>query len=437
MGLSHSPRVVTDSLVLALDAANSFKSAKGFKNILNLSTWTLGTGGVTGFSVNGTVAENQRILDTGPFGVSTVVWDTPSNDVASDADGGWNTSNIDIDPTKMYRFSVWMRRKIIGNGSYYLGCQGINAANTNEGVLNRSDNVVNTNPYFVATNWPTASAPVDAWILVVGHVWPAGSGTGAVHVDTGLYNTSGTKFSAIGDFVWQATNTKTVHRSYLYYSTDTTTRQQWYQPRIDLCDGTEPSVQDLISGVGSRWYNLVDQSNNCNIVNSANLYDSAGYMLFDGVDDYIETAVTPNKEEGSIEMFFYMNQLKDFNTLFDNSLSADDWEMWVYADGRLDFRTTAANTDIRTSVAGLVAQRWYHAAITWSGLSGKCYLNGNLAHSVAATPANRSTPSTLNISGKNNTDIDGRIAAFKVYNKELSATEINQNFAALRGRFGI
>jgi hypothetical protein len=36
-------------------------------------------------------------------------------------------------------------------------------------------------------------------------------------------------------------------RAYLFYSTSTTEQQYFYRPRIDLLDGTEPTLQDLIT----------------------------------------------------------------------------------------------------------------------------------------------------------------------------------------------
>jgi prepilin-type N-terminal cleavage/methylation domain-containing protein len=201
------------------------------------SSWTVGTGAITGYGLNGD--GNSRVNDTNPWGVSDVVWDVSNQDVASDADGGWNGSNFNIDNTKMYRFSVFVRRKTIGDGSFYLGTHGYPDA-----VLQRSNGASNTNPYFCARGWWGSA---NQWYLVTGYVWPTGSGVGAAMADSGIYTLSGTKVTSNSDFVWQPTTTSSHHRSYLYYSVDTTTNQQWYQPRVDIVDGTEPSISELIN----------------------------------------------------------------------------------------------------------------------------------------------------------------------------------------------
>lgn len=423
MGVQYNPKIVTNGLVTYLDAGNSNKSARGFKNLLNLSTWTLGTGSVTGFSQNGLTTENQRILDTGPFGVSALVWDTPSNDVASDGDGGWDGSAISIDNTKLYRFSVWMRRRVIGNGSYYLGC--------GSGVLNRVDGVLNNNPYFSASSWP-ASILADQWMLIVGHIWPAGSGTGTNHVDSGLWNTSGTKFSGPtynGDFVWQTSSTSTILRSYLYYSTDTTTRQQWYQPRIDLVDGTEPTIAELISGVGSRWYDMIG-TNHSSFVNSAAPYNTNGYIQFDGVDDY--TTISIPSTTGSICFWYYFNAGTSASKLImGNSSSmlyvggAGTGAHWYNNTTDYSFYYDWGNTS-----------QWFYICLVYDSLtSNKMYVNGNLAYS--STTYSLTKGSTYNVAGNYYNPQNCRFGNISVYNKALTNAEVSQNFDALRGRYGV
>jgi phage-related protein len=218
-------------------------------SIINMSSWIAGTAGsATGYTQNGD--GNSRIVDSTPYGELQTVWDVSNQDAgASDGDGtapdgGWNGSLFPITNSSLYRFSVWIRRKTIGNGSTYLGLNGYNSVGSNIGVLIRGTGATSTNPYFYAASWPYAASE---WMLLVGHVWPVGSGTGAAHVDTGIYRTNGTKVANMTDFVWQTLNTQALHRSYLYYSSDTSTNQQFYDPRVDIVNGSQPSIADLIS----------------------------------------------------------------------------------------------------------------------------------------------------------------------------------------------
>ena len=138
--------------------------------------WTTGTGSATGFGQNGD--GNSRIVDDSPKG-QDVVWDISNQDADSNADGGWNSSLFDIDNSKKYRYSVWVRRKVQGNGHFYFGLRGYNSSNSNIGVIRSSNNTVNTNPYPEVNthwdDWPNYQATLGDWFLVVFHVHPVGT----------------------------------------------------------------------------------------------------------------------------------------------------------------------------------------------------------------------------------------------------------------------
>ncbi|MDC0308632.1 tail fiber domain-containing protein [bacterium] len=211
------------------------------------NNWAAGqTGSVTGFSQNGD--GNSRVLDTDPWGnTNVVVWDVSNQDATSNADGGWNSSTISgIDKTYKYRFTTWVRRKTIGNGSFYLGYYS-RENGTNTATRYRVSSSTTTNPYFKATSWWGSA---NTWYLVVGHVWPAGTGIGSNDTDTGIWTTDGHKIINNNDFVWSANANGATHRTYLYYSTNTSTNQQFAHPRVDKIDGNEPSIANLL-GLGN------------------------------------------------------------------------------------------------------------------------------------------------------------------------------------------
>ncbi|MGI5840752.1 MAG: DUF2341 domain-containing protein [Patescibacteria group bacterium] len=220
--------------------------------ILNYTTWKEGqTGSVTDFSQNGSTSENYRVLDTDPWGRKVPVWEARP-DSTSGADGGWGTSTFTIDNTKLYRFSTWVNRTVKGtDGRFYLGTNGYGSVN---GVILLANGSVSTNPYF----WNSVDLPENEWILVVGHIQPHSHVGTTTHPDSGRYSSNGTKIGNISyDFKWLPESTSARHRSYLYYTTDTSVRQQWVYPRVDIVDGSEPSIQDLINGYDSYGDDIV------------------------------------------------------------------------------------------------------------------------------------------------------------------------------------
>ena len=214
--------------------------------LVDYSGWTTGTGSNGDYNANGAVDENHRILDTDPWGNETVVWEARP-EAASNADGGWNHDRFDIDHTKLYRVSVWVNRKVMGtNGRFYMGARGYGSTNGLERITNGA---VTTNPYFYVSTTPPSDFGVDEWVLVVGHIFPSDHNGSSNHSDSGRYTIDSGKYGNISyDYKWLPESTESLHRSYLYYCTDVSVRQQWVYPRFDVVDGTEPSIDNLLNG---------------------------------------------------------------------------------------------------------------------------------------------------------------------------------------------
>jgi len=218
----------------------------GTGGLLDYSSWTLGTGSAPNFYRNGSTNENHRIIDKDPWGNDAIVWEARPG-ASSNADGGWNSTYYPIDNTQTYRVSVWVNSKVLGtNGRFYLGLSGSGTANN---VIAVTSGTSTTNPYFFYSNSPATNLIEDEWVLVVGHVRPVSHTGTTLHPESGRYTANGGKYGDIyNDYKFVAGTQNMRHRTYLYYCTDVTARQQMVYPRIDLIDGTEPSIDDLLSG---------------------------------------------------------------------------------------------------------------------------------------------------------------------------------------------
>jgi len=222
------------------------------KNILNpYDEWTLGSGGVGNFSQNGSTDENQRVTGTDPFGNSSVLWETRANGTAAD-DGGWNHSGFSVDNTKLYRMSVWVKRtSSSAGGTFYLGTNG-----GGQCVIRLSDGGEECNPYWDCVG--TGTFTQNVWYLVVGHVFPHFYPVSNQHADTGRWVIGSGKVSGINgcnvgnDMKFGPSTTTLNHRTYHYYCGDNTTRLQFFEPRVDLCDGSEPTISDLLNNRQSK-----------------------------------------------------------------------------------------------------------------------------------------------------------------------------------------
>ena len=451
MGTYAGPKIVRDSnLKLAFDAKSKTNGVNPYnRNLINWASWATGSANYSPYLHNGD--GNSRLVDTNPYGEQDIVWDVSNQDAASDADGGWNNASIPIDPTKTYRFTTWIKRKTIGDGYFYLGNYGLNSSFTNEGVLYRSNGALTTNPYFVAALWgsiaDSGGGQANKWYYVVGHCWAAGSGTGANHTDTGIYTADGTKLQSITDYVWQSTNAYTYHRSYLYYSTNTATNQQWYQPRMEIVDGNELPLSYIFANRKEYFTSAFDDSggkNHGELVNGA--VSNTNTLVLDGTNDYATFRDVDDMSAFTVEVWFKLNALPSSSVV-----AAIITNMYPGATSRINyylgFYGTTNNLyggfyDGTWRLAGpitVAASTWYHMAITYDGATVKLYKNGILTSSLsyAGTPVSSKGGVILGKHYQNAEYLNAEIPVAKIYNRAFSDGEINQNFAALRGRYGL
>lgn len=217
----------------------------GSPNLIDPSGWTAGNGGVGIYGANGDTGEQNRYVGTNPWGQSAMVWQTvPSGN--GNADGGWNTSGVPVDPRQTYRFSVWVRRtSATSGGTFYFGLQS-----SAGGAVELSGKGFQGNPYWDYRG--TGALTQNQWYLVVGHCFPYNDTRTLPHPDSGFWTTGGTMVANNAgnipfDCQWSAGTTTGVHRCYHFYCGDNTTRLEFFWPRIDLVDGTQPTIAQLLA----------------------------------------------------------------------------------------------------------------------------------------------------------------------------------------------
>lgn len=215
------------------------------QNLLNTSSWKIGQGNVSGFSSNGSAAENVRELGLNHIGKEVVLWKAIP-DINNDADGGWDTSYHPIDNSKSYRFSVWIKKTNSYSGTSYFGCQQWTASMDNHGVLRLND-IFDNNPYFWSTHNGKNQLPhLNRWYLLVGFIhhkdYSQTTSQGAIYDGV-----TGKLIQTISDFKFHSNTTEIRHRAYLYYDTNIDDRQYFYNPRIDVVNEDMETINELLS----------------------------------------------------------------------------------------------------------------------------------------------------------------------------------------------
>ena len=448
MGVGYNPKIVTNGLVGYWDAGN-LKSNRGRRSLINWDSWkTTGVGtlvapGPAGFGgLNQTVAgENSLVSGTDPWGNTNILWQSnPSGD--SNNDGGWAAAyNSTIDNTKLYRSSVWVRRiSTTTSGTYYHGL----ATNGTGVVYNLSNGVSQTNPYWHYVG--LGGLLQNTWYLTVGHIYPWNYSGTSRHPDSGGYyaaNTTNIGGGAFGgnivDCKFPSNATTMYQRVYHFYSTDTTSQIQFFHPRLDLVDGTEPSIYELVNNVGSKWSDISGYGNDGTMYNGVSY--TSGSMGFNGVDDYVDLGTSIQLTNN----FSLSVWTKDGN----GNYILDQGDIGLDASGRLEwtayglqlYPNNDASGALADGYATFVPTNWNHVVCTFSSGTVKFYINGNLDSTKTMTATSFIPGGSILKIGRrafsNSANYAGKIGNLSIYNRVLSAQEVKQNFNALRGRFGI
>lgn len=215
------------------------------RNLVSSFCWNVGTSSVGIFYANQTTAtENEREWGEGPHGQRALLWKcVPSGD--GNADGGWNSATFEIDHTKTYRVSVWVKKTGDHDGTTYLGVL--------DNHLVRTDGTPQGNPYFWCGDLPI----LDRWYLIVGYIYGSGDATNVSR--GGIYDgVTGQKVVSFAgntncncDYKFTTASTIQQHRAYLYYNGNSTNRQYFWDPRFEEVNGSEPTIQALLGNISA------------------------------------------------------------------------------------------------------------------------------------------------------------------------------------------
>ena len=244
-----------------------------------------------------------------------------------------------------------------------------------------------------------------------------------------------------------------------------------YNPRI-VTDGLilalDAGNTKSYPGSGSTWTDLSGNGNTGTLtsMNGSN-YNSAngGYLDFDGTADYVNLGTQINSDitttnvtisfwayidsTAADEIFVSMESLTLNQPLiiwYDTSSSYQVQNTGIgdVGGGSNNVITTAvtdASSEKRftTSNNALSANTWYNIVVVLDVTNNEFYTYINGVEEAKWVSNNtsggiKSTTNDFRIGG-GNPYLDGRISNFSVYNKALTATEVQQNYNALKRRY--
>ena len=169
--------------------------------------------------------------------------------------------------------------------------------------------------------------------------------------------------------------------------------------------------------------------------------DNKGSLVFDGVNDYADISnvlsLISALNYHSFSFWFNASDLSTDKIPFSSGLGGNYYiqlrSSVFYVQIGSFFRTYSFSTSINT---------WYNVSFVKSGTNdaGNLYINSSLKSSYTGSIGN--TPSGLSglILGRYFTNayhFTGKISQVSIYNRALTPQEIQQNYNATKGRFGL
>jgi hypothetical protein len=227
-----------------------------------------------------------------------------------------------------------------------------------------------------------------------------------------------------------------------------------YNPRtitdgLVLClDAANPKSY---AGIGTVWTDLSGRGNTGTLVNGVGYTGGlGGSLVFDGSNDGVQLPGTNlSLNQMTISSWNFSANYNQNGFMFekttDGSVNTQYSLFYENASGTatIQYRTyglSTLNFNVNITTAGVRNGQWNNIVATFDGTNKKIYANGVLV----ATSANLTGTVTQNSTGAAYIGIygnfggypfNGRISQTQIYNRALTASEIQQNYNALRERY--
>ena len=401
MALAGSPNIVTNGLVFAYDM-NSRRSYKGppLQNKLSSLSATAGTG--TGY----VLTAGSEIVNIPTLGDTPVTVCNLQNTGAS-----WccvnfmnfgNTGNI-LSGSTLYTYLLLYRVDSGYTGGNFMYRYEYNSSGTYQGEAGVFD---------------------DARRTYLGNGW----------------------YYAWGTFTTQPATTNITGYSFSYNYSNYTDKYSWAKVALVQGDysGMHPSLWPALGTTQSNSSNILDLTNNKSITANSLTYASNGTFSFNGSSDYLSmTNTTLGNGNLPWTVSCWMKTTTTTNDLgqgsvLSNSSGGPVYSMMGVNSGKIVYWTYQGGWAQKLGVGKTVNDGNWHM-LTWVNYSNytmDMYVDGILDSNVANSTSGNNNP-VDRIGGSWAGYFPGSISAMQIYNVSLTPGQVQQNFAAQRGLYGV
>ena len=240
----------------------------------------------------------------------------------------------------------------------------------------------------------------------------------------------GTSITGVGDAITYLNNSNQylcVNREYEYIITNGLV--------LHLDAGYTPSFYTT----GLNWFDMSNSVLACYFYNGNSFsYSYGGCLLFDGSNIFCGAGSTTTLSiTGNLTASAWVRPTgfsTEGNIIAKNSNQGyrmrfqSNGTFWMYSNG-----------NSLTSPSAYTINNWYYVTAVFTSSGLKMYVNGNPVNSnfVPFNPSYSSSNFYIGAFSPTQEFFQGAISIISVYNRELSSTEILQNFNAQKTRFGL
>jgi hypothetical protein len=465
MTISYNPSAVINGLLLNVDFANP-KSYSAQENLFNNSEDPTGYSAATRFAIFVNTA--TTLSPVGNTGSSLIVGIDGSTNYAA------ISSTYASSATGYYTMSYYMKAASTNTISMILGTQGYDTTQAGglyfRTVLNLNNRSFSLPQLVTSTTASTTTVITDivygatdagngwsrcyitanfttatAFTQVVGGIYVGTYGSTAATTGTGVYSWGWQLENSA--YVNNYTSTKGAYIPKTLSVVDMISKnrfQNYYQPNYL---STTPSGYLQFNRYPATTSTQL-AGGNLQITNPQGALSVTNFLYYDHtweiwfrLDDINPVSYPGDPTQGTSALAIY----NGFHAGFYYSNSQMSYLIWSSATNNVVF----GSWSVGTGAAQINQGNWYQIALTKSGNTATTYLNGaqvGTGNSFALQTTNVPTNNNINIGAAypNNPGAAGyvwygknSISIMRMYNRSLSASEINQNFNAHRGRYGI
>ena len=269
-----------------------------------------------------------------------------------------------------------------------------------------------------------------------------------------------------GDYNWTVVQTRNTHTGTGWEllwtransaTTSATSGHFFLYPGVDNTDTYWDNIQvekqqyptPYINGTRSNTQAIVDLTNNNTVTASSLTYANDGTFSFNGSSNLLvfpENSIM-NTNSPTVEVWIKTSALSQNGFWFEKGTVNSSYSLFQEGSNivwrTVNSGSTPYDNLLATTASYLSTSAWAHIVGTYTTGSKRLYINGVqvASNTVTGTIATNTNGCSIGVYGGFNGSrgywYNGSIGNVKVYNRALSAAEVQQNFEATRGRYGI